>query len=325
MSFMRNLTLTILLLMSLTEAFAACPPRMRGINLVPLPSGWYNGAVEMQFPTATQIAYYKSVGMNSIRLPIHWEDLQPILGNDLDARFIGHTVDFLDQAHAQGMKVLIDLHNYARYRNQLVGSPAVPASAFRDVWKRLAAALVNHPAVFAYGLMNEPHHTGGLWHTVAQSGVDGIREIDAVRPIYVDGDGWSNSQNWPKENPLPFVNDPSKKIVYEAHIYFDDDFSGRYKTPLGDADVAARATQRLQPFLSWLTTHGQRGAIGETGVPQDDPRWLAALTKFLDMTDAACVDWFMWAGGGWRESYELSLEPINGKDRPQIKLLRSRL
>ena len=289
MSFMRNLTLTILLLMSLTEAFAACPPRMRGINLVPLPSGWYNGAVEMQFPTATQIAYYKSVGMNSIRLPIHWEDLQPILGNDLDARFIGHTVDFLDQAHAQGMKVLIDLHNYARYRNQLVGSPAVPASAFRDVWKRLAAALVNHPAVFAYGLMNEPHHTGGLWHTVAQSGVDGIREIDAVRPIYVDGDGWSNSQNWPKENPLPFVNDPSK------------------------------------PFLSWLTTHGQRGAIGETGVPQDDPRWLAALTKFLDMTDAACVDWFMWAGGGWRESYELSLEPINGKDRPQIKLLRSRL
>ena len=56
MSFMRNLTLTILLLMSLTEAFAACPPRMRGINLVPLPSGWYNGAVEMQFPTTRRSA-----------------------------------------------------------------------------------------------------------------------------------------------------------------------------------------------------------------------------------------------------------------------------
>lgn len=144
-------------------------------------------------------------------------------------------------------------------------------------------------------------------------------------PIYVKGDGWSNSTNWLAENPVPFVTDPSNRIVYEAHIYFDDDYSGRYKTSIGSTDLAARATERLKPFLTWLTTHHQRGVIGEIGVPQDDPRWLLALDKFLDMTDAACVDWFMWAGGGWREGYELSLEPINGQDRPQIKLLRSRL
>ena len=314
-------------LASITQLAAAvvCPPRFLGVNLVPLPTGWYNSAVEMKFPTAEHIAYYKGIGMNAIRLPIAWEDVQPELNGELNPRFIAHTIDFLDLAHAQGMKVLIDLHNYARYRNQLIGSAAVPSSAFRDVWRRLANTLKSHPAIFAYGLMNEPHNTGGLWHTVAQAGVDGIRAEDNARMIYVGGDGWSNTQNWPQENPEPFVTDSANRIVYEAHIYYDDDYSGRYTTGVGSTDMAARAQQRLQPFLTWLTTHRQRGAIGETGVPMNDPRWLPALTKFLDMTDSACIGWFMWAGGAWRPNYELSLEPINGQDRPQVKILKSRL
>ena len=41
--------------------------------------------------------------------------------------------------------------------------------------------------------------------------------------------------------------------------------------------------------------------------------------------DAACLDWFMWAGGAWRPNYELNLEPIDGKDRSQIELIRSRM
>ncbi len=308
-----------------TQAFAACPAPIRGINLVPLPSGWYKGAAELQFPTAAHIAYYKEVGMNAIRLPIVWETMQPTLNGELDARYLEHAIDLLDKANAQGMKVLIDLHNYGRYRTKLIGSADVPASAFKDIWTRLAGAFSRHPAVYAYGLMNEPHDTGGLWHTVAQSGVDGVREVDTTRPIYVGGDSWSNSQRWPVVNPVPFVTDPSNQIVYEAHIYFDDDFSGHYKTSVGSTDLSARTAQRLQPFLTWLAANGQRGAIGETGVPMDDPRWLQALKKFLDMSNTACLDWFMWAGGGWRETYELSLEPINGIDRPQIELLRQGL
>lgn len=317
--------LALFVLAPVTPVLAACAAPLRGINLVPLPTGWYNGAVELKFPTETHIAYYKGVGMNAIRLPIVWETMQPTLNGALDARYLAHAIEFLDKAKAQGMKVVIDLHNYGRYREKLIGSSDVPASAFKDIWKRLAGAFANHSAVYAYGLMNEPHDTGGLWSKVAQSGVDGVRAVDATRPIYVAGDSWSSSERWPLVHAAPFVTDPAKKIFYEAHIYFDDDFSGRYKTPVGSTDLTARAAKRLQPFLTWLTTHGQRGVIGETGVPMEDPRWLLALTKFLDMSDTACLDWFMWAGGGWRETYELSHEPINGKDRPQIELIRKRL
>jgi len=41
--------------------------------------------------------------------------------------------------------------------------------------------------------------------------------------------------------------------------------------------MAARAEQRLQPFLTWLKNNNQHGAIGETGVPQDDPQLAAGV------------------------------------------------
>ena len=317
--------LTLLALLPPAQAQTTCPGRLRGINLVPLPTGWYNNAVEMKFPDESHIVYYKNVGMNAIRLPLNWEEMQPTLEGPLNPRYIQHALEFLDKAQAHGMKVVIDLHNYARYRNTLIGSPGVPISSFTSFWKQLAAALKHHPIIVAWGLSNEPHDTGGTWPTIAQAGVNAIRSEDTTRLIYVGGDDWSHTQTFPTSHPAPFVTDPAKKIVYEGHIYFDDDFSGRYKTPVGNTDMAARATQRLQPFITWLQTHKQRGVIGEVGVPMDDPRWLQALTRFLDMTDAACVDWFMWAGGAWRPTYELNHEPIDGKDRPQIQLIRSRM
>jgi endoglucanase len=171
--------------------------------------------------------------------------------------------------------------------------------------------------------MNEPHDTGGLWHKVAQYGVDGVREVDSFHPIYVSGDSWGNSQLWPKVNPIPFVNDPRNLIVYEAHLYLDDDFSGTYKNRRATGEVVERLEKRLNPFLNWLKIHNQKGAIGEFGIPMEDSLWLPGLQKFLEMSDAACLDWFMWAGGSWRPSYELSLEPIDGIDRPQIRIIRN--
>lgn len=307
------------------QVFAACENSIRGINLVPLPTGFYKGAPELNFPTELQVDYYKDVGFNAIRLPIDWDKMQPLLNGNLDARYMAHMIEFLDKAQSRNIKVLVDLHNYGRHQGSLVGSPEVPVSAFKNIWTRLATSLSSHPAVYAYGLMNEPHHTGGLWSKSAQSGVDGIREVDSKHLIYVSGDDWSSSFSWPKTNPEPFVTDVNNKIVYEAHVYFDDNFSGRYKTAIGSTDLSSRVEQRVRPFLKWLKVNGQQGVIGEFGVPMDDPRWLIALTKFLDISDESCTDWFIWAGGSWRDSYELSLEPINGKDRPQIELLRKRL
>ncbi|MDP1664540.1 MAG: glycoside hydrolase family 5 protein [Methylobacter sp.] len=315
-----------------TAAMAAeCALPERGINLAgaEFGPGRIPGKVnyDYRFPTAAKIQYYDEARFNAIRLPFIWERLQPVLYGALDPAYLALIIKFLDDASLQNQHVLLDLHNYGRYRGNIVGTEAVPAKAFRDVWKRLAQAVGNHRALLAYGLMNEPHDTGGRWHQVAQAGVDGVRMIDPSHYIYVAGDGWSNAHRWPSVNPTPFVTDPSGLVVYEAHVYFDADYSGRYLTSLDDTvNLPLLVEKRLQPFIDWLAKYGQRGVIGEWGVPGNDPRWLLALDKFLDVADQNCLGWFYWAGGmWWSDAYVLSLEPINGVDRPQMQQIRQRL
>ncbi len=239
--------------------------------------------------------------------------------------YLAQITRFLDEAALRNQRVVLDMHNFGRYRKNIVGTSAVPAKAFRNFWWRLAKVVKNHPALLAYGLMNEPHDMNGHWPLVAQAGVDGVRYIDSRHSIYVAGDGWSNAQYWAHHNPQPFVKDPKQLIVYEAHIFFDADYSGHYSGGLdSNVDLPLLVEQRLQPFISWLSSYRQRGLIGEWGVP-DDPKWQPAMDKFMDMADRNCLGWFYWAGGTWKDSYPLSLEPINGVDRPKLQRIQARL
>lgn len=325
---MRRLSALLLLLcglqfLAVRGAEGACSSPVRGINLVPLPTGWVNGQVVNQFPGEEHIIYYKSVGFNAIRLPINWEAAQPALMGALDPAYLNDLKQFLAKADAQGVPVMVEVHNYDRYRGKLIGSPEVPGAAFQDLWRRLADALKDQKIVYGYGLMNEPHDTNGTWQTYAQYGVNGVRSVDSTRKIYVGGDGWSNSQLWPSNHPSPFVNDPAGKIVYEAHMYLDDDFSGIYKNPFNPSvDIVKRANDRLGPFVNWLKTYGQKGAIGETGVPGNDEAWIPGLMATVQVADAACMETYMWAGGRWSAGYILSLEPTAAGDKPQINALR---
>jgi endoglucanase len=108
------------------------------------------------FPSKDQIAYFKKIGFHSIRLPILWERLQPELYGPLDQQYLAGIISVLDGAAENDMPVVIDLHNYAHYRDKVVGGQAVPSQAFFDVWQKIAGALNKYKALYAYGLMNEP-------------------------------------------------------------------------------------------------------------------------------------------------------------------------
>lgn len=274
---------------------------------------------DYKFPTVEQMSYYRSVGFSAIRLPILWERLQPELMGELDAGYLSNVNKVLKQAAQLEMRVLVDLHNYARFRGQLVGSPSVPAEAFRDVWSRLALALHDQSALYGYGLMNEPYNTNGTWEKVAQAGVDGIRQQDKLHFIFVAGDGFSSAERWGINHKSPFVVDPVGREVYEGHVYLDKNSSGKYATP-NDTDGANSASTvaaaRLQGFIDWLQRFGKRGAIGEYGVPSLEPAWFGGVDTLLQRADQSCLATFVWAGGAWSPGYKLSLEPNSGVEKP---------
>lgn len=312
----------------------AGPSYLRGVNVCGAEFGGSNvpGVYDRDYtyPTAAELDYYRTRGLTLVRLPIRWERLQHSLYAPLDEGEIGYLDRFVAAAAARNMRVIVEPHNYARYHtasgDQLIGSAAVPNAAFADFWRQLAEHYRGEIAIWAFGLMNEPHDTEGLWPAAAQAGVDGVRAADRQRLILVPGDGWSSAASWQQNNANLRVDDPSENVMYEAHTYFDADNSGAYKgSYAAEGAYPSIGADRLAPFVAWLRAHNARGFVGEYGVPDNDPRWLTVLENFLTVLDAAGLSGTYWAGGPWWGDYPLSVKPRNGQDRPQIAVLTRHL
>ena len=272
------------------------------------------------YPDETYFKYYAEKNIRLIRFPFIWERLQHDLDKGLNfdqIRLLERTLDF---AAKHGQKVILDMHNYARYKGELIGSGSVPYEAYANVWRKLAEQFKDHPALLGYDIMNEPHSTKGLWPAAAQAAVDAIRQVDMDTLIFVEGDRWSSTFPWRKVNEDFLLDDPADKLVYEGHLYLDRDFSGRYAA---DESVDPMlGVERARPFVEWLQEHNLKGFLGEYGVPAQSETMLVAMDNLLGYLNQHCIPSAYWAGGpGWGK-YVLAIEPIDGQDRPQMEVLQ---
>jgi endoglucanase len=284
--------------------------------------------VEYVYPSEGELDYYNGKRLPLIRLPFSWERVQLDLFGPLNQVEVARIRGFVTSANARGMQVILDAHDFGRYRPfdeaTVIGSAAVPIAGFQDFWTKMAAEFAGVAGIFGYDIENEPHDMGGsaVWPRAAQAAVDGIRTVDRSTAIIVEGDGWSNAAHWRSMNSQLAIDDPSDHIIFSAHLYFDRDGSGRYVGTYDQEqaypDIGA---DRLRPFAEWLKQHRYSGYIGEYGVPGDDPRWLTVLDRFLEAVRKEDLPATYWAGGPWWGDYPLSVEPANGEDRPQMGIL----
>jgi hypothetical protein len=143
---------------------------MSGAEFSPLSGGPY-------WPTTADWAYVANKGVSFVRLPIAWEGIQPTLLSALDATYLSNLKSAISNAAAQGIGVIVDLHNFAQYTAQaqwtttvgyagnagnagtgvnVLGDTTLTSAAFVDLWTRLATALVGTSGLIGYDLMNEP-------------------------------------------------------------------------------------------------------------------------------------------------------------------------
>ena len=283
--------------------------------------------IDYHYPTTRELDYWKSKGLTLIRLPFKWERIQRELYGELNREEIDYIKYLLDEAESRDMKILIDMHNYGRRKDngkdRIIGD-SVSIDHFASVWKQIAGELKEHSALYGYGLINEPHDMldSVPWFKIAQAAIKEIRKVDFKTAIVVGGNHWSSAARWQEvSDDLKHLHDPSDNLIFEGHCYFDEDGSGIYRRSYDEEKAYPTiGIDRTRPFVEWLKTNNLRGFIGEYGVPGDDERWLVCLDNFLDYLSKENINGTYWAAGAQWNKYILSIHPDDNYQTDKIQL-----
>jgi len=222
--------------------------------------------------------------------------------------------------------VVLDIHNYAKYRDQVIGSAAVSDAAFLDLWQRLATQFAGEAWV-AFDLMNEPAAMKIQdWSKLAQRAVESIRSTGSKHLVLVPGGRWSGAHEWSKQfdgvsNAEAFANfhDPAGNYAIEVHQYADSDFSGT-KT---DCVSPSSLGKIMADVTAWSVKYHQPLFLGEFGTPANQACLDALGAMVAPMkNNNAWRGWTYWASGRWWGNYPLSIQPgANGEIAPQMDVL----
>lgn len=280
------------------------------------------------YPSETDIEYFYQQGFQLITIPFKWERVQNTPGGELNQQNINEIRRILHYCAPRNIKVILSMHNFGRYRirdsEYIVGCPTVPRADFADFWRKMAEELSDFNNIYGFGIMSEPHDMGAYdWFTTAQEAISAIRTIDKKTSIIISGDNYAAAEKWWQySDRLKNLVDPSNNLIYDAHCYFDKNYSGRYAESY-DSSGSTEYTGviRIMPFVRWLNDHKKRGIVGEYGVPDNDLRWFALLDNFLKYLSENNVNGCYWAAGSRWNKYPLSVQPFVQADRPQMEVL----
>ncbi len=282
------------------------------------------------YPKDTTYAYFAGKGMNIVRLPFLWERLQPEANGELDAAQLAQLKTAVSRAEANGQHLILDVHNYAKYNGERIGSSAVPISVFSDLWKRLADEFKDDDAVI-FGLMNEPNGISSTaWAAAAQAAIDAIRATGAHNLILVPGTAYTGAHSWTNAtagggvsngDALAGIQDPDNRIAFEAHQYLDSDYSGTS----GECVSSTVGADKLAAFTGWLRNNGKVGFLGEyaAGTGTTCQEALEGMLGYIEANADVWLGWTWWAGGEWwNTSYPFNVQPdADGSDKPQMAIL----
>jgi len=282
--------------------------------------------VNYHFPSKQDIQTYADFGFKLIRLAITWERLQPQLNGGFDTTYLGEMDDFIQQAEEHNLSVLLDVHNYGKYKGNLIGTETVPKRAFADLWFGLAQHYKNQDNLM-FGLMNEPNKQDAeTWSNIAQDGILAIRRAGAMQTIMVPATFYSSAARWLRKDgkysngeALKAINDPQNNIVFEAHQYLDKYSTGTDAHCVSD-DIGVK---RLTAFTGWLKQNGFKGFLGEFGASDSEPcqRALHNMLDYMNANSDVWFGWSYWVADPWFSEYMFNIYPPDTAQFPQAKIL----
>ncbi|KUJ21508.1 glycoside hydrolase family 5 protein [Mollisia scopiformis] len=304
---------------------------------------------------AAQMSHFaKQDSLNLFRLPVSWQFLinsQSLTGSAnngtmtngtmgnathtnsaagaLDATNSNNYDQLVQACLATGAHCIIDVHNYARFNNEIIGQGGPSNEEFANLWSQIAAKYKNETNI-VFGIMNEPHNIPDMkiWAATVQAAVTAIRTAGATtQMILLPGNDFTGAQTFVSNGSAGNLSNvhnldgSNTSLIFDVHKYLDADGSGQA------LDCSSNhITDTFMPLAMFLVANKRQAILSETGGGNSASCLtdLCNTLTFINANTDAYMGYVGWAAGGFSPTnYNLTMTPIgsagNFTDQPIVK------
>jgi endoglucanase len=283
-----------------TDAFEQNRKLGRGVNIIGYDPIW-RSRDQARFQ-AKHFRLLKEAGFNSVRI-----NLQPFRGMNAANDYALSTswIEVLDwavrEAQAQGLGVILDLHEFTSLGND----PAANKAKYLAFWRQLSAHCQGAPESMLFEVLNEPSRklTPELWNKYLAEGLAIIREKNPTRTVIVGPAFW-NSIDHLTELELPAAD---RHLIVTIHYYTPMDFTHqgaawadrKDKVGVEWSGTEAELGVLMRDFdkaASWAKQHDRPLFLGEFGAYDKAPtesraRYLASVARAAEQRGWSWAYW----------------------------------
>ncbi|WP_416878533.1 glycoside hydrolase family 5 protein [Litorimonas sp.] len=204
----------------------------------------------------------KEAGFDTVRIPVRWS-AHTAEGPDytIDPEFFARVTEVLDQALAQDLQVILNIHHF----EELNENPKGNFEKFMSLWSQIAARYASLPDSVYFEILNEPNQNlgGDLMRTMLIEAFQLIRKTNPTRILILGGENWSGIDSLPS---IPAIEDPNQ--VYTFHYYDPFEFTHQKAgwTDLKDSGVVKWGSAEDKKALKDAAAYA-RQVQDETGIP----------------------------------------------------------
>ncbi len=263
------------------------PIRFRGFNVC-----WWVP------PTAEDAKNIKALGANCVRCMFGY---QP--GGKFDPSKIAFLRDQVRYFTSRGLWIIPVVHDFRKDNKGPYDDPVLNRE-YLEMWDYVIAELKDEPLIAAWEPINEPHDSPADRVSSWYAGVIAhFRNLDPVRPIVVEGTGYS----WP-QNLDDSIKQSDPNLIYSFHTYGPWEYTAQKKEnpiPYPGKWTRDDLAKAIEPAVRFRAKYRVPVWCGEWGVPTSCPgyqQWIRDVATVLDR------DNFPWTYWGW------ALKPNNPTD-----------
>ncbi len=252
----------------------------------------------------------KDAGFQSVRVPVKWSaHAAKDAPFAIDAEFFKRIDWVLDQAEANKLNVILNVHHY----DEMDKEPDKHLPRLVALWEQIAKRYKDRPATLVFELLNEPHDKliNQKWNDAIPPLLKAVRATNPTRAVIVGPPFWNGIWALPK---LKLPDDANLivtvhyyepfKFTHQGAPWANDDVKKLSGIKWDSTDAELKELRKsFEEAADWAKKNTRPVFLGEFGAYEkadmgSRAKWTAAVVKEAESRGFSWAYWEFAAGFG---------------------------